>query len=66
MTRAQLLLGAFTIDWLLGDPETLPHPVRWMGKGIARGELALRRRGQSDLEEFLAGMFFTASIVLTS
>jgi len=66
MMRGRLLLGAFTIDWLLGDPEQLPHPVRWIGQGIARGERALRRPGQSDLEELLTGTLLTATTVLAA
>ncbi|MFC7391942.1 adenosylcobinamide-phosphate synthase CbiB [Scopulibacillus cellulosilyticus] len=26
---------AYLIDWILGDPKWLPHPVRFFGKGIA-------------------------------
>ena len=29
---------AYTLEWLIGDPMWLPHPVRWMGRMIRNGE----------------------------
>ena len=37
-----VVLPAAALDWLLGDPPRLPHPVRWMGRCIAGLEPALR------------------------
>lgn len=37
------LLGAFILDFLLGDPGRLPHPIRWMGRGIEILEPRFRR-----------------------
>jgi adenosylcobinamide-phosphate synthase len=34
---------AFLLDKLIGDPQTWPHPVRWIGKLIDLLELLLRR-----------------------
>lgn len=34
---------AFILDRLIGDPQSWPHPVRWIGKRIDVLELALRR-----------------------
>lgn len=34
---------AFLLDLLIGDPYFLPHPIRWIGKGIRGGEKLLRR-----------------------
>ena len=34
---------AYALDWLIGDPEWAPHPVRWMGRLIQGGENFLRR-----------------------
>ena len=39
-----VVLPAAVLDWLLGDPRWLPHPVRWMGRAIAAWEAPLRRR----------------------
>ncbi len=44
MVRAALLLCAWLLDALIGDPPTLPHPVRWMGNLIAALEKCLRPR----------------------
>jgi adenosylcobinamide-phosphate synthase len=38
-----ILPAAFLADLLLGDPENLPHPVRWMGTAIERLEPRFRR-----------------------
>lgn len=38
-----VLLG-FLLDLLLGDPHWLPHPVRFIGWMIAKGETILRKR----------------------
>lgn len=35
--------AAFLLDLLLGDPVHFPHPVRWMGKAIARMEPIFRK-----------------------
>jgi len=37
-----LLFIAYVLDMLLGDPAYLPHPVRWIGRAIGRGESLLR------------------------
>ncbi|OGP63313.1 MAG: cobalamin biosynthesis protein CobD [Deltaproteobacteria bacterium RBG_13_49_15] len=37
-----ILISAFILDLILGDPHTFPHPVRWMGKTIALLEKAFR------------------------
>jgi adenosylcobinamide-phosphate synthase len=36
--HAQALLIAIGLDLILGDPETWPHPVRWMGFGYTWGQ----------------------------
>ena len=38
-----VVLPAAALDWLLGDPRWLPHPVRWMGRTISALEPFLRR-----------------------
>lgn len=37
------LIAAFTLDLLAGDPYWLPHPIRWMGRGIETLEPGFRR-----------------------
>ncbi|MBU0992565.1 MAG: adenosylcobinamide-phosphate synthase CbiB [Proteobacteria bacterium] len=38
-----ILISAFLLDLLVGDPEKLPHPVRLMGKGILFFEPGFRK-----------------------
>lgn len=41
MTALAMAIG-FALDWLLGDPARMPHPVRLMGRAIAALEQRLR------------------------
>ncbi|MEK4103635.1 adenosylcobinamide-phosphate synthase CbiB [Paenibacillus sp. FSL R10-2791] len=43
MTIALVLLAAYVIDRIVGDPRYLPHPVIGMGKAITALERAIRR-----------------------
>ncbi len=54
---------AYVLDILLGDPEWMPHPVRWMGRLIALVERALRRCVSTPLGERLGGIFMTVACV---
>lgn len=54
---------AYTLDWLIGDPAWLPHPVRWMGRMIQRGERLLRTVTHTRRREFVAGLLLTAVVV---
>ena len=51
---------AVTLDILLGDPLWLPHPVRWMGKAIARLE---PRFLELPLKPTLAGALMATLLV---
>ncbi len=50
-----VIMFAYVLDLVLGDPEWLPHPVRWMGAFIATLERALRKRPRSASRERLLG-----------
>jgi adenosylcobinamide-phosphate synthase len=54
---------AYALDWLIGDPTWLPHPVRWMGRMIKGGEGLLRRFSRVPSSEFLAGTVLTVIVV---
>ncbi|MDR0548976.1 MAG: adenosylcobinamide-phosphate synthase CbiB [Deltaproteobacteria bacterium] len=59
---------AFVVDWLLGDPQTWPHPVRMIGFLIHRLEKTLRgilakMASPSNLMVFWFGAILTISIV---
>ncbi|WP_148449125.1 cobalamin biosynthesis protein, partial [Paenibacillus ihuae] len=43
MTIALLLLAAYVLDRMVGDPRSLPHPVVLMGKEITALERLIRR-----------------------
>src|SRR5258708_1842615 len=53
---------AYVLDWLIGDPAWLPHPVRWMGWMIGNGERLLRRFTRGPRSEFVAGLLLTTVV----
>jgi adenosylcobinamide-phosphate synthase len=61
MTASQLSL-AYAADLLLGDPDWLPHPVRWFGALTHMGESLLRRLARGPKSEILAGAVLTGSV----
>jgi adenosylcobinamide-phosphate synthase len=64
MNSRRVLATAYLFDWIAGDPEWLPHPVRLMGKGVGSGERILRSPGQTPATEFVAGGMLTAGMVV--
>jgi adenosylcobinamide-phosphate synthase len=63
MTSAKTIAAACVLDWLAGDPEWLPHPVRLMGSSTQFAEGLLRRPGQNARDELVAGAALTAGVV---
>ncbi len=63
MTSSKKIAAACVLDFLAGDPEWLPHPVRLMGRCIQLGEGVLRRPGQGARDELIAGAALTAGVV---
>jgi adenosylcobinamide-phosphate synthase len=63
MNSRKVLAAAFLFDWIAGDPEWFPHPVRLIGKGIEEGERLLRRPGQAASSEIVAGGALTFGLV---
>jgi adenosylcobinamide-phosphate synthase len=57
------LAVAYVLDWIAGDPEWLPHPVRLIGRCTQLSEPLLRWPGQSPLQEAIAGAALTAGVV---
>lgn len=58
-----VLLLAYLADTIFGDPEGLPHPVRWIGRAIVLLEALLRPLASTQSGERLAGsvlVFLTA------
>lgn len=62
---AALLLG-YVLDIIIGDPEKLPHPVRWIGRLISTLEGLLRKKQSSQGRDKASGVLLavlTVSIV---
>jgi adenosylcobinamide-phosphate synthase len=66
MERSSLLAASYALDWLIGDPEWMPHPVRAMGWFIASGERALRKLGSGARRELAAGGLLAVIVPLGS
>jgi adenosylcobinamide-phosphate synthase len=60
-----LFVLAYTLDWLVGDPAWLPHPVRWMGLMITGCERLLRKFARTPRREFMAGLGLTVVVAGT-
>ena len=58
-----VVLGAFILDFILGDPGFLPHPVVYMGKAIAFFENRFRRWFKNLL---VSGFFFAAFLIFST
>ncbi len=63
MTRAKTIAAACLLDWIAGDPEWFPHPVRWMGRCTAACRITAAPPGQSANDELMAGAALTAALV---
>ena len=66
MNRCILLPAVYMADQAAGDPEWLPHPVRFMGWAITKGEYLLRRPEQGERSALLAGAVLAGTIVTAS
>jgi adenosylcobinamide-phosphate synthase len=64
MVRASILLAAFLLDCILGDPYTLPHPIRWIGTLISKVEKFLRPRFPKTQKGEEMGGIVTVFVVL--
>jgi adenosylcobinamide-phosphate synthase len=63
-SSAGLLISAFLLDLVLGDPRWFPHPVVLMGKVISYGEELLR--SGKPRRDFFAGMALSFVVILLS
>ena len=59
-----LLIAAFLLDLIIGDPRWLPHPVILMGKFISYGEAFLRTG--KPRRDFFAGMALSLALIALS
>jgi adenosylcobinamide-phosphate synthase len=63
MSGRKILAAASLFDWIAGDPEWLPHPVRLIGRGAEAGEHLLRKPGQTPVFELAAGGALTFGLI---
>jgi adenosylcobinamide-phosphate synthase len=63
MIGRKAFAAAYLFDWIAGDPEWLPHPVRVIGKGVEVGERLLRRPAQTPAVELAAGGALTFGLI---
>lgn len=56
----QILVAAFILDLLVGDPRWLPHPIIWMGRAISFFEPAFRKHIEPP---FWAGLLFALFLI---
>ena len=59
---AIMLLLALGLDWLIGDPRWLPHPVRLMGNATAFLEVRLNRAKRNAGERVLRGLLVVVAV----
>lgn len=58
-----ILISAYALDLVFGDPERLPHPVRWIGKGISALEGLFRKAAKTHQQKKIAGA--AAAMIIT-
>jgi len=59
-----VIVFAFALDMIAGDPERFPHPVRWMGRLITFVEAQLRSRlPKTQAGERLGGALLWVTVV---
>ncbi len=58
-----ILILAFALDLVIGDPEWLPHPVRWIGRLISFLEGVIRRFTSAPAQERLGGAVLAVTTV---
>ena len=56
------LLTGWLLDWVLGDPAWLPHPVVWFGKAIACADRHLNRGSHKRLKGGIVAILLTAFV----
>jgi adenosylcobinamide-phosphate synthase len=64
MIEVIILMAAFLLDLVVGDPRRLPHPVRIIGKGISFLEVVIRRIATTERTERIGGVFLALLIVM--
>ena len=66
MIKAWKLAAAYALDWIVGDPEALPHPVRLIGSVIDRGHKQFLSRHCNPACEWAKGAALSTAVVGTT
>ena len=67
MIMVGIIVIAFALDAIFGDPYCIPHPICLIGKLISKGEKALRKCFYgSEKKEYIGGMLLSVGVVLIS
>jgi len=66
MEYAAVVILAFVLDTLLGEPRRVPHPVRMIGLVIDKGEQWLRQGPSSPARDFWGGCGLVLSVVVVT
>src|SRR5574337_1410280 len=61
-----IVISGVILDLIIGDPERLPHPVRWIGRLISLLESLLRRPAATPEKTRLAGIALGVIVVLAT
>jgi adenosylcobinamide-phosphate synthase len=65
LTLISITLG-FILDFILGDPHSFPHPVRWIGLFITKLEGILRPLVKTKRGELIAGGILAFTVIIIS
>lgn len=60
-----IIFTAYLLDLIAGDPEWLPHPVRWIGALISKLEEIIRKPMDTHGEERVKGAFLAVFVALS-
>lgn len=64
MITLYALITGYILDLIIGDPPWLPHPVRWIGQLIEKGEWFLRKISCKTIRsQFICGLILTLFVV---
>ena len=61
---AVILLLALALDWLIGDPRWLPHPVRLLGHAIATLDRKLNRPERGEQARLIRGLISALALTV--
>jgi adenosylcobinamide-phosphate synthase len=62
LVRSKVVAAAYLLDWLIGDPEGMPHPVRLFGRCISWADQKLRGRSRAAQNEFAIGIVLAVGL----